>query len=98
MKKFKQLFEELNINKNFREISWKDIREKVFGEKLVRIPNIYWILKRRIVRYLNKKYPRLFLGSIDVTASPIQDIFATGGSSGMIDPTGGGGGGGMGPY
>ncbi|MBU3933505.1 MAG: hypothetical protein KKH11_02415, partial [Candidatus Omnitrophica bacterium] len=70
---FKKLFKEMEIAQPLSEKTWLKLSNIVFGEnkrKGKKIPERFWVMKKIIAGYLNKQYPKLFLGWINVTAQP----------------------------
>ncbi|MDI6605728.1 MAG: hypothetical protein QME65_01080, partial [Candidatus Omnitrophota bacterium] len=76
-KMFEGLFNELEITQPLSKKSWLGVSNRVFEEnrqKQKSIPGTYWIIKNIIAGYLNKEYPKLFLGRINVIARPKKDL------------------------
>ncbi|MBL7130250.1 MAG: M48 family metalloprotease, partial [Candidatus Omnitrophica bacterium] len=70
---FSQFFEELNIDiSQLSKRTWLSIQKQIGKNKG---PNAYYVIRDAFIEnYLDRLYPKLFLGEIDVTACAIREL------------------------
>ncbi|MBC8358741.1 MAG: hypothetical protein H8E54_07310, partial [Candidatus Aminicenantes bacterium] len=75
--RFEGLFEDAGITQSLSKKTWLGVSNEIFAanrQEGKRIPGTFWIVKKIVAGYLNKQYPKLFLGQINVIARPKKDL------------------------